>query len=72
MAEAIRYVRDGYEEGAMRVVEYRDGTPVHVWSGYFNGGNHVRLYPRHPWQGVWDGRERAPMILSVWEIKSTI
>lgn len=66
---AVEYVRNGWEEGAMRIIEKREGKPVHVWRGYFNGGNHVRLRPAHPWQGVWDGRDRQPIILSVFEIK---
>lgn len=67
---AVEYIRDGWEEGAQKIVEYREGKPVHVWRGYYNGGNHVNIYPAHPWQGVWDGRTRKPMILSVFEIKS--
>ena len=66
---AVEYVHVGWEEGAMKIIENRGGKPVHVWRGYFDGGNHVKMRPAHPWQGVWDGRERAPMILSVWEIK---
>ena len=66
---AVTYLRVGYEEGAMRIIEYRDGVPVHVWRGYYYGGNHIRMRPAHPWNGVWDGRDRAPMVKSVFEIK---
>ena len=66
---AATYLRVGYEEGAMRIIEYRDGVPVHVWRGYYDGGNHVRMRPAHPWNGVWDGRERKPTVMSVFEIK---
>ena len=69
MPEAVRYVREGYEDGAIRIVEYRGEKPVHVWRGYFNGGNHVNMRPAHPWQGVWDGRDRKPCLMSVFEIK---
>jgi hypothetical protein len=69
MNDGTTYVRDGYEDGAMRIIEKRGGKPVHVWRGYFNGGNHVNMRPAHPWNGVWDGRERRQMILSVFEIK---
>ncbi len=65
---AVEYVRDGYNEGAMRIIEKRDGKPIHIWHGYYNGGNHVNLYPKHPYMR-WDGRERRPMVLSVFEIK---
>ena len=52
----------------MRLIERRNGVPVHIWFGYFNGGNHVRIYPKHPYH-KWDGIERKPTILSVFEIK---
>ena len=68
----VRYVRDRYENGAWIIIEYRDGKPVHVWRGHYNGGNHMKLFPAHGWEGVWDGRDRKPILLSIWEIKNTI
>ncbi len=65
---AVEFVRDGWQEGAMRLIEKRDGVPVYIWFGYFKGGNHVKIYPKHPCL-KWDGRPRSPSVLSVFEIK---
>ena len=65
---AVEFIRDGYQDGAMRLIEKRDGVPVHVWHGYYNGGNHVKIYPKHPYL-QWDKIERRPTVLSVFEIK---
>lgn len=65
---AVEFIRDGYQDGAMRLIETRDGVPTHIWFGYFNGGNHVKIYPKHPYH-KWDGLQRKPSVLSVFEIK---
>lgn len=69
MSEEITYVRDGYEGNAMLIVEKRGGLSKHIWHGYYDGGNIVKMYPIRPWGTMWDGRTRKPMKLSIFEIK---
>lgn len=70
MPEQVTYVRDGTFEGnAMLIIEKRDGVSKHIWHGYYDGGNLVKMYPNRPWGTMWDGRTRKPMTLSIFEIK---
>ncbi len=70
MSEQVTYVRDGtYERNAMVIIEKRDGVSKHIWHGYYDGGNIVKMYPNRPWGTMWDGRTRKPMTLSIFEIK---
>lgn len=69
MASEVVFVRDGtYEGEAMVVLEKRDGKYAYVWHGYFDGGNLLKLYPKRPWGGLYDGRVRKPMVRSIYEI----
>lgn len=71
MNDVVTYIWDGtYEGKAMTILERRNGVSKHIWLGYFDGGNIIKLYPSRPWgTSMWDGRQRKPMTLSVFEIK---
>ena len=70
MPDQVTYVRDGtYEGNAMIIIEKRNGIRKHIWHGYGDGGNLVKMYPNRPWGTVWDGITRKPMTLSIFEIK---
>lgn len=68
--EVVKYVWDGTFEGRARVIiEKRGGKWTHIWHGYWNGGNTIKLYPVRPWAGVWDKNRRQPMNLSIFDVK---
>ena len=70
MEDKVTYVRDGtYEGNAMIIIEKRNGIRKHIWHGYGDGGNLIKMYPHRPWGTIWDGVTRKPMTLSIFEIK---
>ena len=70
MGDNVTYVRDGTYEGyAMIIIEKRNGIRKHIWHGYGDGGNLIKMYPHRPWGTMWDGVTRKPMTLSIFEIK---